>query len=585
MQGNKLMKIFNFKSRKAISTIVGTFFFIIVMVGAFAAFILMMQTNSNFLNTQLDTTQNEIQKIQGQYTIAAAYDSGSGNRLCVSVKNSGSTPLEIVDILIVNKTNNAVRQFDVDFKDAFIPVFSIRDILENQPITLNPGIHDIKVVSTSGITQTAELKVFSGSSPDPRLNATIFAFPVNAASGQNVTLAMHVFNRANTTLINVQPNGDPTVDPEEAVPDGFTLTTSASIPRLDPNEDVLFLWDPEIIGGVGSKLNFTVSAIAQVEGCTTSSFITSNENFTLVKVVPGVKKEILASPETFITFPNPIGKSTGTGVFAVAILNPTAHAFKIPQVSIQLLGPTNPSLISSVTGVEPATGWDTTGGGQIIFWKDTTNQITVKPLDIVEFIVRVDTTTNPPESPVNGIIFNVYSSFGQFGKGPFTTGSTSATSTIYNVYSNSTFAPGGEEIFIIPDLVTGATDQRFNFTVSNFGETAISAGSYMLINIPSGLRDITNVTSTEGQDGLTQGLQVRGLLEFSDGSSQIPIKLTTDLQPAEQRSYSFRATLPSISVPAFYTFTIVSNGTTTGGVLLGPFSETAFQVCPEDGCE
>ena len=47
MQGDKLMKPCNFKNRKAISTVIGTFFFVIVMAGAFTAFILMMQTNSN----------------------------------------------------------------------------------------------------------------------------------------------------------------------------------------------------------------------------------------------------------------------------------------------------------------------------------------------------------------------------------------------------------------------------------------------------------------------------------------------------------------------------------------------------------
>ena len=137
MQGDKLMKSCNFKNRTAISTIVGTFFFVVVMVGAFTAFILMMQTNSEFLNTQLSTSQNEIEKIQGQFTIAAAYDAtGTSKRLCVSVKNAGSTPLEIADLFIVNKTNNEARQFDIDFRDTFVPASSIRDILDNQPITL-----------------------------------------------------------------------------------------------------------------------------------------------------------------------------------------------------------------------------------------------------------------------------------------------------------------------------------------------------------------------------------------------------------------------------------------------------------------
>src|SRR3989338_7588980 len=336
MQGDKLVKTSNFKNRKAISTIVGTFFFVVIMVGAFTAFILMMQTNSNFLNTQLDTTQNEIQKIQGQFTIAAAYDATrTSKRLCVSVKNSGSTPLEIADLFIVNKTNNEVRQFDIDFRDAFVPVSSIRKILDNQPITLTAGTsgrsYDIKVVSTSGVTQTTELKVFPTAGQDPRLNVTGFVYPSNAASGQNVTIGMFVFNKMNTTLLNVQPNGDPIADPVEAVSLGYPLVTRGNITRLDPNEHAVFMWEPEFIGGVGSKITFLVRAKALVEGCTTSSYIfndsstTGREGSPQIKVVPGVRRQILASPETFISFPHPFGDANlgDTGVFSIVVQNPT----------------------------------------------------------------------------------------------------------------------------------------------------------------------------------------------------------------------------------------------------------------------
>ena len=547
------------------------------MVGAFTAFILMMQTNSNFLNTQLDTTQNEIQKIQGQFTIAAAYNSGIGNRLCVSVKNSGSTPLEIADLFIVNKTNNAARQFDIDFRDAFVPASSLRQILDNQPITLNPGIHDIKVVSTSGITQTVELKVFSGSSPDPRLNATIFAYPVNSASGQNVTIGLHVYNRANTTLINVQPNGDPEVDPTEAVSEGFPLTTPRIISRLDPNEDVLFLWEPEFVGGVGSKLNFTASAKALVEGCTSSSFIISNEDYSLVKVVPGVRREILAKPELLVTFPNLYGESGGTdeGYFAIAIQNPTNNPFKVSLVSIQIIGPDNPTMVTAVTGVTPTTGW--TEQNTIIIWQDTTTPIFIAPFDIKEFIVRVQPSGTLAEVPINAVFFNAYSTFGQFARGPFTVGTTSGTETILNVYPKTSFS-GTTPIFAVPDVPSGLT-KRFNFTIDNRGDTAISSGAYMLINIPPGLRDITNVPG-----GISAGLTAHNLIEFDDGSSQIPVELTSNLAAGDTRTFSMTAVMPVISVPAHYTFTILANGTTTNSKIIGPLSEMIVQVCPTAGC-
>ena len=354
------MKTCNFKNRSAISTIIGTFFFIIVMVGAFTAFILMMQTNINFLSTQLDTSQNEIQKIQGLFTVAAAYYSGVDSKLCVSIKNGGSTPLEIADVLIVNKTNNEVRQFDIDFRDAFVPPNSIRNILENQSITLTSGsngrVYDIKVVSTSGIMQTTELKVFSSSPLDPRLNVTAFVSPISSPSGQNVTIWMHVHNISNTTLINVQPNGDPLVEPSGSVSEGFSFRTTANVTRLDPNEDVLFLWEPEFVGGVGSHINFTVRVKAKVEGCTSTDSFILNEDFTQVKVVPGVKKQILASPQMFISFPSPFGQTAAANsnqaVFSIVVQNPTDRPFSVSRLGIQFVNARDEGLRDGLLGIE-----------------------------------------------------------------------------------------------------------------------------------------------------------------------------------------------------------------------------------------
>ena len=598
MQGDNLVKIFNFKGRKAISTIIGTFFFVIVMVGAFTAFILMMQTNSNFLNTQLDTSQNEIQKIQGQFTIAAAYDSEIGNRLCVSVKNAGSTPLEIADLFIVNKTTNEARQFDIDFRDAFVPVSSLRDILDNQPITLTADsatggtVYDIKVVSTSGIVQTTELKVFPTAGQDPRLNVTGFVYPSNVASGQNVTVGMFVYNRANTTLINVQPNGDPIADPVEAVSLGYPLVTRGNITRLDPNEHAMFMWEPEFIGGVGSKITFLVRAKALVEGCTTSSYIfndsstTGREGSPQIKVVPGVRKEILASPETFISFPNPFGDVSGTqtAIFSIVVQNPTDHPFKVNQVSIQLVNPADEDLVTSVSnGVNrPATGW--TEGDNIIVWRNTASPVTVNANDMEEWLVRATPTNIATTTPVTSIIYNTYSSFGQFGKGPFTHGVSKDNTAMVNTYSKTSFS-GSTEIFAIKDVDSGGA-LRLNFTISNSGNSVVDSGAFMLINVPSGIRDITNVTTTAGTDGLDTGLEVRGMLEFDDGSVQIPIKLTSDLVAGAlgTRTYSMRMIMPTISVPAFYTFTIVANGTASASdVIIGPTAEVIVQVCPTSG--
>lgn len=603
------MKPCNFKSRKAISTIVGTFFFVIVMVGAFTAFILMMQTNSEFLVTQLGTSQNEIQKIQGQFTITAAYDSAIGNRLCVSVKNSGSTPLEIADLFIVNKTNNVVRQFDIDFRDAFVPVSSIRQILENQPITLTSGrIYDIKVVSTSGNVQTTELKVFSGSSPDPRLNSTVFVYPANAPSGVNVTVGLQVYNRANTTLINVQPNnGRPSVDPAESVAENaFPLITNLTISRLDPNEDVLFLWDPEIIGGVGSKLTFTANAKALVEGCTSSSFITSEQDSARVKVIPGVKKQILASPETLVSFPSPFGSSATKGVFSLVVQNPTSKPFTVSQVAILIITPDSTDSLQSSIGVTPTVS-DWTRSRNVLTWKGT--PVSIPAFDMKEFIVRAEPSASIKTAPINGIIFNVYSSFGQFGKGPFTLGTLATSTAIVNTYAQNSFTTatqGGSPVFAISDVQSGTTCQKFHFTISNNGSASVdsntgssflstSSNSYLLINIPAGLRDIQDkdgdgIKSEGGgsdpcdtADQISSDFVPHALIEFEDGSKQKAVALIGPLLIQTARTYTMTATMPTISVPAHYIFTLTANGTASSA-LVGPLAEIDVQVCPTAGC-
>ena len=549
------------------------------MVGAFTAFILMMQTNSGFLNTQLDTTQNEIQKIQGQFTIGAAYDSTIGNRLCVSVKNRGSTPLEMADLFIENQTDHNAKQFDIDYRDAFIPPSSTKQIVANLPITLKPGTHTIKAVSTSGIAQTTELKVFSSSSLDPRLNVTSFVYPVNAASGVNVTLGMHVYNRSNTTLINVQPNSDPSVIPAEAVSNGYPLmTTPRVIPRLDPNEDALFLWDPEFVGGVGSKLNFTFSAKALVEGCTTSSFIKNNSS-AILKVIPGVKRQILASPEIFIAFPSPFGQASGTGIFAVVVQNPTNKAFTVSQVALQILNPNSQDVIktSGVTGVTPTIA-DWSQATDVATWKGTA--IRIPSLDSREFIVRVNPKTSLTTAPINSVIFNVYSSYGQFGKGPFTFGISGTNTGVVSVYAKTSSTATSPK-YEISDLVSGTTLQKFYFTIANNGSAVVdssaSARPYLLINIPPGIRDVADNPSDT-----SSGLTPHDLVEFDDGSSQKAIEITSSLGTAEARTYSMTATLPTITVPAHYIFTLTANGTSASS-LLGPQAEIDVQVCPPTG--
>ena len=113
----------------------------------------------------------------------------------------------------------------------------------------------------------------------------------------------------------------------------------------------------------------------------------------------------------------------------------------------------------------------------------------------------------------------------------------------------------------------------------NTGNNAVAIGAYMIINVPPGIDNISNAQADTG-------FVADPIIEFDDGSSQIPVQLTTTLAAnGGVRTYSFLAEVPSISVPAHYSFLITANGTSAGsGALVGPQSTVVIQICPTGGC-
>ena len=574
---------------RSIATIVGTFFFLVIMIGGFAAMIAAFELNSQFLEEQFKISQQETQKVQEDFTIQAAYNTSDSNLLCVTIDNIGGNSLEIPDLFIVNKTASSrpVDFLNVTYKDSFIPMGSDKNILENLRITLEDADHtlDIKAVTTSGIMKTTELEVFASGSTDPRLNVTAFVFPKSIASGQDVVVGMIVHNTANTTLLEARPTiqtGEteriPTVDPTTAITKGFSLTTDSIVNRLDPNEDHTFMWDPEILGGVGSTINFTVQAEAKVLGCDGSSVIKSAPDSEVVTVVPGVRREIFAKPELLVTLPNPFGESTGTAYWAVAAANPTDQPVDVTQVSIQLIHATGAALLKGTTPIqlEPTADW--TMGKNAVFWANSNTPITIQPFDSAQFIVRALPSVAAAESPINTVVYSIFSSFGQFNVVPFTFGYSKDPGAVVNVYQNTTFASGGLANFVISDIETNTT-VKFNITLANLGATGtqIDEGGRMLINIPPGWTSITN--SSVDPSG---GMRAQTFLKFADGSTQIPVEILGSDMGVETRSYQFTAIAPAVSTTALYILTLTAEGTATGGIIIGPLSEGVLQVCPND---
>jgi len=586
-----------FSERRSVATIVGTFFFLVVMIGGFAALVAAFELNSDLLESQFKISEQETQKVQEAFTIQAAYDSSSNNLLCVTIDNTGAVPLEVIDLWISDKTA-AARTVDlvpINYKDSFVPMGSTKNILESTTKELTAErTYDIKAVTTSGIMKTTELLV-SNASPDPRLDVTAFTFPKNAASGQELVVGMFVRNAGTTTLLDVKPAtsrnpvlglGNPTVVPTTSVATGplkgFTLTTATSIASLRPDETVVFMWDPEITGGVGSTITFTLEAEGKVLGCDGSSVINSATDSEAVEVVPGVRREIFARPELLISFPNPFGQSTATGYWAIVAANPTDQSVDIQQVSIQILNAESDTIMKAagggtggVTQVKPTADWTLTKNQ--LYWQNFATPISVGSFEAKEFIARTTPSNQASNAPINTAVFSVYSSFGQFNVVPFTFGYSNDNTAIVNVFMNSTAATGGLAQFV-KSAITTSTTVTFDITISNTSSSGvINDDSSLLINVPPGWTAITNTAT-----GTRVGLTVQTHKTFADGSTQIPVELDSAMG-LETRSFQFQAQAPSVSTTALYILTLTAQGTATGtpAVIVGPLSEAVLQVCPK----
>ena len=165
---------------KGISTIIGGFIFLVIMVSAFTAFIIAFQIMTDLMEAQVKIGTESITKAREEFSVITSVKPSQANRLYVQVENTGNTPIQISDAWIINKTSSpyAATLYEIAYQDSFIAPGSTKNIFENTLVTLQNKYHDIKVVSSIGTIVTKELIV-----PLRPLNATLFVAAPNLSTG------------------------------------------------------------------------------------------------------------------------------------------------------------------------------------------------------------------------------------------------------------------------------------------------------------------------------------------------------------------------------------------------------------------
>ena len=168
------------ESHRGVSTVIGGFFFLILMISAFGGILVWMQIQSDSIDTQIEISQAYVEKSREDFSITPAI-SGATNDLIVNIENNGNTPLEITDIWITDLANppSSSQLVQVLYDDRFVPPHSNINVLSSQSIQLATGTYDVKAVSLRGNIMRSELDLISNTveTTDSIIGKEIFAKP------------------------------------------------------------------------------------------------------------------------------------------------------------------------------------------------------------------------------------------------------------------------------------------------------------------------------------------------------------------------------------------------------------------------
>ncbi|QLH09015.1 hypothetical protein [Candidatus Nitrosotenuis sp. DW1] len=570
--------------KRAVSTVVGSVFFLVLMTTGLSVSYLVIETQSDMIQAQQTIADGEIKKIQEKFYTSAS--TGDGNRLALYVKNDGSNTLEIDNVWIVNETDSthAAKKYEISYSDAVLAPGYGADVLQNTPLFMSPGTYNIKVVSSLGTIKTAEQLNVGGSN---KLKVKLVISPPDVRLGENATALLFVTNTGNSRILNVT-SGPIVVTPSSNVLSVSPITQMKS--DLAPAESTVLSWNYRLMGAAGT--NVTFSTFAQGIDQPSNVIVQSNIDKSLVLLRDNselgsvVSSDLFSRPEIFMVIPNTFGDTADKGLWGVNIVNPTDQPIYVSKVVISAqTAPANSNdeifnTACSPQSVPPTTNnWSCPTSNQLM-WKNTGVPQLIYPKSVFPFLVKVNPGnlggSNPePETVV--VQTNVFTTLGQFGKAAYGT-SMRTSSAMPNVYLSKVVDSTSDNDIIAnkTGILPGST-QTFNVVLADLEtgtENKINAGSRLIINIPKGWSDPTIIGNT--------GFNMQPIQQFPDGSSQIVGQLVSDLTGAggTGKTITFTVTAPSITDTRMYVMYVLGDGYVNNSVVMGPLAEIVLRVSP-----
>ncbi|MHA2101662.1 MAG: hypothetical protein ACW99A_23680 [Candidatus Kariarchaeaceae archaeon] len=246
------------KQRRALTTVVGAVFFLIVIITAASYLTYSMNLFESFSeNVFVADKETEHRKKESFDISKLTIDN---NKINLDVHNSGDIPISFTRLWVENVTGvDQVYRFDLN--NTVTTGSTYEDILQFLPFTaLETESYKMKLVTDRGTT-----KEFSVNASTEPLHLQLFALPEAVPTNFKSTILLSVTNNStqNTIYTNIQPILN-------VVSLGAVAEFEGPIPEphpvLEKGETAIFEWSYRISGDDGDKIRFDANILNGVPG-------------------------------------------------------------------------------------------------------------------------------------------------------------------------------------------------------------------------------------------------------------------------------------------------------------------------------
>lgn len=210
--------------------------------------------SQNFLTTnqEREDTQREQFKITKVSLV--------GNKLNITLQNSGQIPLNITRLWVQDTTANSISKYEINSADP--PSQTITNIGMSLPPVVPTDAYDMKLVTSRGNSQD----FFMSSASSAPILLQLFVLPSTLPSGFTTTVLLSVTNNMtnNAVLTNVTPSLN--VIQGGASSSCSSQAQPASYQTLQNGGTAFFQWTCTVTGNVGSTVSYNATILNAYHG-------------------------------------------------------------------------------------------------------------------------------------------------------------------------------------------------------------------------------------------------------------------------------------------------------------------------------